>query len=116
VVNAEPGAADNTGKGPTIALHGRHHCIARRSEQRAQWHNGVAARMQPIQNARKRFHCLRAIAACIVEQDYTAIVPLLFNPAKDDICAGLGPILRVNILKNNEIIKIFRDFQGNQFT
>ena len=110
MVNAEPGAADNTAKRLTIALHGRHHCVARCSEQRAQWHNGVPARMQPIQNARKRFHCLRAVAARIVEQDYTAIVPLLFNPPKDYVCAGLSPILRVNILKNNEIVKIFRDF------
>ena len=82
VVNAEPGAADNTRKRLAIALHERHHCIARRSEQRAQWHDGVAARMQPIQNARKRFHCLGAVAARIVEQDYGAIVPLLFNPSQ----------------------------------
>ena len=66
--------------------------------------------MQPIQNARKRFHCLRAVAARIVEQDYTAIVPLLFNPPEDDVGAGLRPILRVNVLKDDEIIKIFRDF------
>ena len=66
--------------------------------------------MQPIQNARKRFHCLRAVAARIVEQDYTAIVPLLFNPPEDDVCAGLRPILRVNVLKDDEIVKIFRDF------
>src|SRR5512133_3500864 len=72
--------------------------------------------MQPIQNARKRFHCLRAIAARIVEEDYIAIVPLLFNPSEDDVCARLRPILRINILKDYEIIKIFRDFQGSKFT
>ena len=72
--------------------------------------------MQPIQNARKRFHCLRAIAAGVVEQNYVAIMPLLFNPAKDDVCAGLRPVLWVNVLKDYEIIKIFRDFQGSKFT
>ena len=66
--------------------------------------------MQPIQNARKRFHRLRAVAARIMEQDYTSIVPLLFNPPEDDVCAGLRPILRVNIFKDDELVKIFRDF------
>src|SRR5262249_47325680 len=43
-------------------------------------------------------------------------VSLLFDSTEDDVCAGLRPILRVNILKDNEIVKIFRDFQGSQFT
>src|SRR5205823_5254408 len=71
--------------------------------------------MQPIQNARERFHCLRAVAAGIVEQDYAAIVSLLFNPPEDDVCAGLRPILWVNILKHYEVIKVLRDFQRSQF-
>src|SRR4029077_5471808 len=41
---------------------------------------------------------------------------LLFNPAEDDVCPGLRPILRVNILKDHEIIKLFCDFQRRQFT
>ena len=57
--------------------------------------------MEPIQNVRKRFHSLRAIAARVVEQNYTAIMPLLFDPAKNDVGARLSPILRVNILKDN---------------
>src|SRR5215472_8242134 len=72
--------------------------------------------MKPIQNLWKRFHCLRAVAARIVQQDYAAIMPLLLDSAEDDICTGLSPILRINILKDNEIIKIFRNFEGSQFT
>ncbi len=114
VVYAEPGAADNTRERLTIALHERHYCVARCSEQRAQWHDGVTARMQPIQNSGKRLHCLRAIAAGVVKQNYAAVMPLLFNPAEDDVYAWLCPVLRVNILKDNEIIKLFRDFQWSQ--
>ena len=72
--------------------------------------------MQPIQNARKRFHCLRAIAARIVEQNDAAIVPLLFHPLQDDVRAGLRPILRIDVFQNHEIIEIFRDFQRSQFS
>jgi hypothetical protein len=69
--------------------------------------------MQPIQNARKRFHCLGAVAAGIVEQNYAAIMSLLFNPPQNDIRSGLRPILRINVLKDHEVIKIFSDFQGS---
>src|SRR5262245_56416377 len=72
--------------------------------------------MEPIQNPWKGFHCLRAIAARIVEQDYAAIMPLLLDSSEDDVRARLRPILWVNILKDNQIIKIFRNFQGSQFT
>ena len=62
----------------------------------------------------KRFHCLRAISARIVQQNDIAIVPLLFHPLHDDVRSGLGPILRIDAFQNHEIIEILRNFQRGQ--
>src|SRR5947208_4622332 len=71
--------------------------------------------MQPIQNTWKRFNRLRPIPARIVQQNDTAITPLLLHAPQNDVCAGLRPILRVDTLQNDEIIEVFRDLQWSQF-
>ena len=111
MINAKPGAAHETAERLRIALHRWHQRVARRSEQRAQRHNGVATRMQPIQNVRKRFDGLRAVAARVMQKDDAAIVSLLFDSSQDDVCPRLRPILWIDILQDHEIIEVFRDFQ-----
>ena len=51
----------------TTLLQSRHDRVTRRSKQRAQEHDGIAPRMEPIQNARKCFDRLRTIPAGIVQ-------------------------------------------------
>src|SRR6516225_5253466 len=49
-----------------------------------------------------------------MQQDHAAIVSLLLDPPQDDVRPGLCPILRVDILQHNKIIKVFRSFQRSQ--
>ena len=72
--------------------------------------------MQTIQNARKRFDCLQAVSPRIVQQDDAAIVSLLLDSSQDNVCPGLRPILRIDILQDHEVIEILRDFQRSQLT
>src|SRR6266480_4703904 len=71
--------------------------------------------MQPIQNTWEPLNRLRAIPACIVQQNDAAITPLLLHAPQNDVRSRLCPVLRVDTLQNDEIIEVFRDLQWSQF-
>ena len=114
MIKPKSGAAHQPDERLTALLQSRHDRVTRRSKQRAQEHDSIAPRMQPIQNARKRFDCLRAIPAGIVQQDNAAIAPLLFHALQDDVGARFCPVLRINVLQNDEIIEVLGDLQRGQ--
>src|ERR1700738_5473234 len=43
-----------------------------------------------------------------------AVTPLLLNALQDNIGARPRPILRVDVLQNDEVTQVLRDLQGNQ--
>src|SRR5262249_39617526 len=47
--------------------------------------------------------------------DNAAVVSLLFDPLQDDVRAGLCPILRIDVLEDDEVIEVLRNFQRSQF-
>ena len=49
-----------------------------------------------------------------MKQDNAAIVSLLFDPLQDDVRPGLCPILRIDVLEDDEVIEVFRNFQRRQ--
>ena len=63
--------------------------------------------MQPIQNMRERFNCLRPVATSIMQQNDAAVATLLFHTPKNDVCSGFRPILWIDTFQNDEVIKIF---------
>ena len=56
-----------------------------------------------------------AITARVVEQNNTAIAPLLFHPLQDYICSGPGPILGIDVFENDEITEVLRELQWRKF-
>ena len=85
------------------------------AEQRAQRHDGVAARLQPIENPRQRRDRLRAIAAGVVQENNVAVAPLLFDSLENHVRARPRPILRVDVLEHDEVIEVLRDLQRSEF-
>src|SRR3954451_11786188 len=49
-----------------------------------------------------------------MQQDHTAVMPLLFDPPQDDVCSWLGPVLRVDVLKDYKIVEVFSNFQRRE--
>ena len=74
----------------------------------------VSARLQPIDDLRKRGNCLRSIAARVVQQDDTAVAPLLLDPLQNDVRARSCPILWIDILEHDEIVHLVGDPQRGE--
>ncbi len=77
--------------------------------KRAQRHDLVPAGAQVIDDPRQRLDGLRAVPAGVVQKDDAAVAALLFDPLEDDIRAGPGPVLGVDVLHDGEIIEVLRD-------
>src|SRR5207249_9643726 len=58
----------------------------------------------------------RAIASGVVQQNDIAVVALLLYPLQNDIRSRSGPILRVDVLQDDEIILVLRDLQRSQLS
>src|SRR5439155_10614027 len=115
VKNAKSSAADETCQRLPILSQWRHDCITRRAKKRTQRYHAITACVQPIQNARERLDSLRAIATRVVQQDDTAVVPLLFHALKNGVRARLRPILWIDAFHDDHVIEIFSDLQRDQF-
>src|SRR5262249_39182168 len=94
----------NQARQTLCVAHRRHDSVPRTANELAQWHDRIAANPQPVDNSRKRLDGLRSIATRIVQQDNAAVAALLFDPLQNHICAGPGPVLRINVLQNYEIV------------
>ena len=115
MINVKARAADYSRIRLTISRQWRHHRIAGRAEQRAQRHDGVAANVQPFQNAWERLDSLGAVATRVVQQDNAAVAALLFDAPQNNVGARFRPILRIDAFQNDQIVEVFRDLQRSQF-
>ena len=89
----------------------RHQRVASGIQKFAQRHDGIVACLQGLNDAQERFQRLRSIASSVMQQNDVAVMTLLLNSLQNHVRARSGPILRVDVLQNNQVILILRDFQ-----
>ena len=49
-----------------------------------------------------------------MQQNDTAVTPLLFYPLQNNVRARLRPILRIDVFENDEIAQVLRNLQRHQ--